>query len=186
MKCIILAGGFGTRLRPVIGSETPKCMAPVMGRPMVDLIIRNVSKQGITDITLALHYQAQKFVDYFGDKVKYKIESEPLGTGGAIKNAIEDDDPVLVLNGDTVAHINYGDMLANHTGLLTIAATQKDGIITNAGAYIVSPSLFDGYEGAFSFEANVIPKTLKKYYFVPWFTDYGLPETYNNAPKDWD
>ena len=157
MKAIILAGGFGTRLRPVIGDETPKCMAPVMGRPMVDLIMKNLRKQKITDITLALHYKAEKFIDAFGDTVKYKIETTPLGTGGAIKNCLEDDEPTLVLNGDTITHIKYDDMLANHAGGLTMAATQNKGLIIGAGAYIVNREIFDKFDGAFSFEHDVIP-----------------------------
>lgn len=186
MRAIILCGGFGTRLAPVLEPNMPKCMAPVMGRPMVDLIIRNLRKQGISDITLALHYKSERFVDYFGDKVKYKIENEPLGTGGAIKNAIEGDEPVLVLNGDTISDINYDDMLANHAGPLTIAVTQKDGHMISAGIYIVSPSLFDDYHGVFSFERDVIPNTLKKFYTVEWFHDLGTPESYADVPKGWD
>lgn len=188
MRAIILAGGFGTRLQPVLEPDMPKCMAPVMGRPMVDLIIRNLRKQNINDITLALHYQADKFIRYFGDKVKYKIENEPLGTGGAIKNCLcpEESEPVLIMNGDTIHDINYSDMLANHAGALTIAAAQKNGIITSAGTYIADPKLFDNYKGAFSFEQNVIPNTLKKFYFIPWFTDLGTPEEYLATPKDWD
>jgi len=186
MRAIILAGGFGTRLRPVIGDDLPKCMAPVMGRPMVDLIIRNLRKQHIHDITLALHWKAEQFVEKFGDTVKYKIESEPLGTGGAIKNCIEGDDPVLVMNGDTITHINYADMLANHAGPLSIAVTQKEGHMISAGVYIVNPRLLDDYHGAFSFERDVIPNTLKKFYNIEWFHDLGTPEGYADTPKDWD
>lgn len=164
----------------------PKCMAPVMGRPMVDLIIRNLRKQHINDITLALHYQAQKFIDKFGDTLKYKIENEPLGTGGAIKNAIEGDEPVLVLNGDTITDINYNDMLAHHEGPLTVAVTQKDGHMISAGIYIISPRLLDDYQGAFSFERDVMPNTLKKFYTIKWFHDLGTPESYLDVPKGWD
>lgn len=185
MKSIILAGGFGTRLRPAIGNDMPKCLAPIMGRPMIDLIIRNLRKQGITDITLALHHKAEKFIEYFGDTVKYKIEDEPLGTGGAIKNCIEGDEPVLVLNGDTITDIDYSDMLANHAGALTMAFTQLKGSMISAGTYIINPELFDRFpQKKFSFEKDVIPNVLKKFYFVKLFTDYGTPETYNAAGKD--
>lgn len=182
MKCIILAGGFGTRLRSVIGDDLPKCMAPVMGRPMVDLIIKNLRKQNITDITLALHYKAEQFVHYFGDKVKYKIEDEPLGTGGAIKNCIDGNDPILVVNGDTILHMDYMDMLLHHVAPLSIAQT-PDGI--SAGVYILNPDIFDGYDSAFSFEKDVIPNVTYVTYPVSWFTDFGTPETYNKVCKEW-
>lgn len=185
MKAIILAGGFGTRLRPAIGDDIPKCMAPVMGRPMIDLIIRNLKKQKITDITLALHWKAEQFVEKFTDSVKYKIEETPLGTGGAIKNAMDGDGPFLVLNGDTITDIDYSDMLANHASPVTMAATQKNGAIISAGVYIMNPELFDNYNGAFSLERDVLPNTLKKFYFIPWFTDLGTPESYNECVKDW-
>lgn len=189
MKCIILAGGFGTRLRPAIGNDIPKCMAPIMGRPMIDLIIRNLKKQGITDITLALHHKAEQFIEYFGDKIKYKIENEPLGTGGAIKNCIEGNDPVLVLNGDTITSIDYMDMLKFHTGHtlpITLGTVEKHDWKISSGVCIINPEIFlDFSERAFSFENDVILKIGVKFYPVTWFTDYGTPETYNAAPKDW-
>lgn len=185
MKALILAGGYGTRLRPVIGNNIPKCMAPVMGRPMVDLIIRNLKKQGITDITLALHWKAEQFIEKFGDTVKYVVEKEPLGTGGAIKNAIEGDEPFFVLNGDTITAIDYNDMWANRAGAITMAVTQNNGAMISAGIYIVHPSVFDDYEGAFSFEKDVLPNVLKKFYTIPWFHDLGTPNGYENVPKEW-
>lgn len=188
MRAIILAGGYGTRLRPIIGDDLPKCLAPVMGRPMIDLIIKNLRKQGIADITLALHHKAEQFIEKFGDSVKYKVEEgEPLGTGGAIKNCLEDGDvdPVLVLNGDTVTTIDYNDMLSQHIPPLTMAVTQGNGAMIGAGAYIINPSLFSDYAGKFSLETDVLPNTLKKFYTINWFTDYGTPESYLNAPKDW-
>ena len=185
-KAIILAGGFGTRLKSISG-DTPKCLMPVMGRPMVDIIIRNMKMQGIDDITLALHYRAQDFVKAFGNTVKYKIESKPLGTGGAIRNCIEleSEEPVLVVNGDTITHIDYNDMLAIHIEPLTIAITQKNGYTTSAGIYIINSWLFDDApDGAFSFETFIMNEP-KKFYNIEWFSDLGTPETYQNAPREW-
>lgn len=183
VKAIILAGGFGTRLAPVLEPGMPKCLAPVMGRPMVDLIIRNLRKQGIKDITLALHYQADKFIEKFGETLKYKIEDEPLGTGGAVKNCIENRSPVLVMNGDTITDIDYLDMLLHHVAPITVART-PDGI--SAGICIINPDVLDNYHGKFSLENDVIPNVQNCTYDIPWFTDYGTPESYNNAPHGWD
>lgn len=188
MKAIILAGGFGTRLRSITGDEIPKCMVKGMFRagtrdiPWLEVVIRNLKSQGITDITLALHYKAEVFTEWFGDKLKYKIEKDPLGTGGAIKNCIEGKDPVLVLNGDTYAKCDFNDMMANHISPLTMAITQKNGHTQSAGVYIVDPKLFDKTpKGSFSFENDIIPHTLKKFYIIPWFGDMGSPEGYEQA-----
>ncbi len=187
MKCIILAGGFGTRLRSITGEEIPKCMvkgwfkAGTREIPWMEIVVRNLRNQGIHDITLALHYKAEVFTKWFGDKLKYKIEQEPLGTGGAIKNCIEGIEPVLVLNGDTYAQCDFNDMLANHMPPFTIAVTQKGGYTQSAGIYIINPELFDDApDGAFSFESFIMDKP-KKFYIVSGFTDMGSPEGYQAA-----
>lgn len=187
MRAIILAGGFGTRLRSITGEEIPKCMVKGMFRPgtrdipWMEIVIRNLKSFGITDITLALHYKAEVFTNWFGDKLKYKIEDEPLGTGGAIKNCIEGKEPILVLNGDTISSCDYSDMLKNHIPPLTMAITQKDGRMNSAGIYIISPELFsDSPDGKFSFEEFIANKT-KKFYSIDWFTDMGSPDGYQNA-----
>ncbi len=188
MKCIILAGGFGTRLRSITGDETPKCMVKGWFKPghravpWMDVVIRNLRNQGINDITLSLHYKANVFVKWFGDKVKYKIEDEPLGTGGAIKNCVEGTEPVLVLNGDTVADIDYHDMMKKYVAPLTIAIN-PEGI--SAGVYILNPNIFDTFKGeSFSFEKDVIPNTVHSFYQIPWFNDIGTPEGYESAQHD--
>lgn len=181
MKAIILAGGQGTRLRPVIGDDLPKCMAPVMGRPVITFVINRMKKFGITDITLALGYKAEAVIKKFGH-MKYKIESEPLGTGGAIKNCIEDDEPIIISNSDTICPIDYADMMKNHIPPLTIAVNEH-GI--SAGIYILNPEIFDEYEGAFSFEHDVIPNVAHCTYETPWFSDIGTPEEYAKHTKVW-
>ncbi len=187
MKAIILCGGFGTRLRSITGDSTPKCMVKGMFRPgtrdipWLEIVIRQLKTQGITDITLALHYKAEVFTEWFGDKLKYKIEKDPLGTGGAIRNCIEGTEPVLVMNGDTYAKCDFNDMLANHIAPLTIAVTQNKGYMQSAGVYIINPELFnDAPEGAFSFE-NFIMSMPKKFYNVEYFTDMGSPEGFEKA-----
>lgn len=187
MKAIILAGGFGTRLRSITGDEIPKCMVKGFFKPghrevpWLRIVIDNLKSQGITDITLALHYKAEVFTEFFGDKLKYKIEKKPLGTGGAIKNCIEGNEPVLVLNGDTYAKCDFQDMLANHMAPLSVAVTQKHGFTQSAGIYIINPELFDDApKGAFSFETFIMNKT-KKFYSIEYFTDIGSPEGYKEA-----
>lgn len=178
MKAVILAGGFGTRLRSVTNDLIPKCMVRVMDRPIISYVVNKMRSQSITDITLALHYKPEPIISYYGDSIKYKVEEVPLGTGGAIKNCIDGPDLVLVCNGDTVAGIDYNKMLDNYSYPLTIAQT-PDGI--SAGIYIMNPCILDGFDGAFSFEEDVIPKTEHTFYTIPWFTDVGTEEGYKSC-----
>lgn len=106
-EAIILAGGFGTRLRDVI-SDLPKPMAPVAGKPFLHYLLRNLKAQGITRVVLSTGYLHEKIESYFGDNyegltISYVVEREPLGTGGGIRAALEKctSEFVLVLNGDS-------------------------------------------------------------------------------------
>lgn len=181
MKAIILAGGFGTRLRSITGDEIPKCMARGWFKPgnrkvpWLRIVVDNLKAQDITDITVALHYKAGVVIDWFGDKLKYKVEEEPLGTGGAIKNCIGDD-VSLVINGDTYSSTDFQDMLKNYTYPLTIARNPEG---VSAGVYIVSPDVFKEFpQKAFSFEKDIIPNVPHTFYEVEWFSDMGCPEGY--------
>ncbi|MEK6882753.1 MAG: sugar phosphate nucleotidyltransferase, partial [Nanoarchaeota archaeon] len=93
MKAIILAGGFGTRLLSVTGSEIPKPMVPIIGKPFLEHQIRFLKENEITDIVLAVHHHADKIKTYFGNGLRWAVdityseEDYPLGTAGAIKNA---------------------------------------------------------------------------------------------------
>ncbi len=187
MKAIILAGGKGTRLRPVIGDFMPKCLAPVMGRPMIEMVIRRMKNQGIRDITLALGYKAEMFEAKYGH-MKRRVEREPLGTGGAILNClaiddIESNEPVIVANGDTFVLINYNEMLSHHSREVTVSA-DKTG--KHAGVYIVNPSIFRKMKKkGFSFEKELLPLCSFSFFEVPWFNDFGTPTGYAATVKDW-
>src|SRR4249919_1279276 len=91
---IILAGGLGTRLRSVV-SDLPKCMAPVNGKPFLAYVIDHFQQQGITNFIFSLGYKHEIIIKYLEKftthhspfTIRYSIEEEPLGTGGAIKKA---------------------------------------------------------------------------------------------------
>jgi len=109
-RAIILAGGFGTRLQTVV-SDRPKALALVSGKPFIEYQLEWLLNQGITQVTLAVHYMAdqlQEFVEQWpSDKIKIDMvyEEEPLGTGGAVTNVIQQKNmtgKVLVINGDTL------------------------------------------------------------------------------------
>lgn len=107
-EAIILAGGLGTRLRPVV-NELPKCMAPVAGKPFLHYVLNYLKKEGISTYILSVGYKSQDIINYINEyhdtlNVKYSLEDTPLGTGGAIKQAcgITSNKEVLVVNGDTL------------------------------------------------------------------------------------
>jgi len=92
MKAIILAGGFGTRLRRIV-YDKPKSMAPIAGIPFLEHQIRLLKNQGITEFVILVSYMADKIKSYFGNgnslgvNITYSEEEIPLGTAGAIKKA---------------------------------------------------------------------------------------------------
>lgn len=121
MQTLILAGGLGTRLRPVV-DNLPKVMAPIGTEryPFLQYLLDYWIDQGITHIVLAVGYQKEKIIDFFGDVYKnipitYVIETELLGTGGAILNALTVlDDEFLLLNGDSICYQSLEQLILTH------------------------------------------------------------------------
>jgi mannose-1-phosphate guanylyltransferase len=117
---ILLVGGFGTRLKPLT-NQTPKPMLPVGGLPVTEHQLIAAKKAGITTVILATSYLSEVFIPYFGDgskwgmQLKYAVEKEPLGTGGAIRNAAE----LIDLESAKAAHEEFvifnGDVLSHHS-----------------------------------------------------------------------
>ena len=108
MEAIILAGGFGTRLRAIV-NEVPKPMAPIGEVPFLQLLINFWGKQGITRFILSVGYKHEIIREYFGKEfagceIEYVVEDKPLGTGGAVLAAIKHlktRNSFLIVNGDT-------------------------------------------------------------------------------------
>jgi len=122
MQAIVLVGGFGTRLRTIV-TDLPKPMAPIQDKPFLAHLLLNLKRHGITSVILPIHYMGEKIRDYFqseyaGISIQYAEEEQPLGTGGAIVNALkyisEAEQPVFVLNGDTFLQLDYQAMYKQH------------------------------------------------------------------------
>ena len=125
MDAIVLAGGLGTRLRPVI-ADVPKPMAPVNGTPFLDILLsRLLNYSKIERIVLAVGYKKEIVQAYFGSEkdgrpVVYAVETASLGTGGGILNAVSQScfcgssETVLVLNGDTLFEVDIEGMSRHH------------------------------------------------------------------------
>jgi D-glycero-alpha-D-manno-heptose 1-phosphate guanylyltransferase len=110
-EAIVLAGGLGTRLRSAV-PELPKCMAPVSGRPFIGYLTDHFRRAGIRRFIFALGYKHDAFEDFFRREFPdggytVSLEEEPLGTGGAIRQAcgLAVEKTVLILNGDTFYRI---------------------------------------------------------------------------------
>jgi len=135
---VILAGGLGTRIRPVLGN-TPKLLAPIDGRPFLDHLLDQLQGFGARRVILCLGHLADRVAEHLeggsrpGLDVLSVIEPEPLGTAGALRLARGklDCDPVLVLNGDTFSDADLCSFLADHKGSgagLTLLCAEVDNI----------------------------------------------------------
>jgi D-glycero-alpha-D-manno-heptose 1-phosphate guanylyltransferase len=107
MEAIVLAGGFGTRLRQVV-PDLPKPMAPIAGRPFLEILLSALARKGFTRVVFSLGFMSEKIIEHFGNSYKgmdlvYEVELLPLGTGGAIRAALARcmSDHVYIFNGDT-------------------------------------------------------------------------------------
>ena len=124
MEAIVLVGGLGTRLRPLT-LDTPKPMLPVAGVPFLTHQLARLAAVGVDHVVLATSYRAEVFEAHFGDgsalglKVDYVTETEPLGTGGGIRNVASmltsaPGDPIVVLNGDVLSGHDIAAQLKLH------------------------------------------------------------------------
>ncbi len=120
MKAIIMAGGFGTRLRPLT-INTPKPMVPIGNLPIMEHVVSLLSKHNITDITSLLYFQADKIKDYFKDgsafgvNMSYAVPDDDYGTAGAVRYAVGDTtEPVLIISGDLITDFDLSEALRWH------------------------------------------------------------------------
>lgn len=121
MKAVIIAGGFGTRLRP-LSCTRPKHLFPIGGKPLLDWTLERLAKNGTDEVVFAVNYLFQAFVKRYGEsaygmKLHYSREARPLGTGGCVKNAekiIGHNEPFLLLNGDILSNVDYAKLYAEH------------------------------------------------------------------------
>ena len=121
MKAVIMAGGEGTRLRPLT-LDRPKPMIPLFGKPVMEHIIGLLKRHGFTDICVTLQYMPQVVTEWFGDgaelgvKLTYFVEKEPLGTAGSVKNCMAHlgGEDFLVISGDAVCDLDLSAALGFH------------------------------------------------------------------------
>jgi D-glycero-D-manno-heptose 1,7-bisphosphate phosphatase len=193
-QCVILLGGLGTRLGELT-RETPKPLLEVAGGPFVDILVREACRKGFSDILLLAGHAAPVVESYVtarratlpeGVSLDIVVESDPLGTGGAVRNAINKlHDRFLLMNGDTWFDFNWLELLLASQDAAVIAARKvpqadryehlamdPDGLVTailprgssqgdaiiNGGLYVLSKTDISGFEGKFSIEGDLLPQ----------------------------
>lgn len=143
LDAILLAGGLGTRLRSVV-PNLPKPMAPVHGRPFLDILMQRLNRTGlIRSVVLAVSYRSEEICAWYdehrseyGFQIDYSIEDEPLGTGGGVRQALEQTtgETLLVMNGDSFIDVDFSLLLQQHrerAAVFTMVLRQVD----EAGRY---------------------------------------------------
>jgi mannose-1-phosphate guanylyltransferase len=120
MKAVILAGGEGTRLRPLTLS-TPKPVVPVVDRPFLRHQLDLLARAGVREVVFSVAYRPERVEAVFGDgrtlglRIVYAVEDTPLGTGGAVRNALPLlDERTIVLNGDVLSDVDLGAIVSAH------------------------------------------------------------------------
>jgi D-glycero-alpha-D-manno-heptose 1-phosphate guanylyltransferase len=142
MEAILLAGGLGTRLAGRLNG-VPKPMAPVAGRPFLEILLNQLKRAGCTRVLLSVGHLHTTIESHFGSswrgmRLDYVIEDSPLGTGGAIRAALSraSEESVLALNGDTYLQADYAALLAFHNSEaaeMTMAVTHQADIARYGG-----------------------------------------------------
>ena len=139
MKAIILAGGFGTRLRPIT-DYIPKPLVPIKNIPIIEWQIKYLKKYGVNEVIICTGYKTKMIENYLGIKnigvkIKFSIEKSPLGTGGAIKKAgkMIKDKSFFVINGDVITNINLKKLTKKPNSIASIELRTKFGILETNG-----------------------------------------------------
>lgn len=149
LQAVIMAGGSGTRLKPLT-DDVPKPMLPVGDRPLMELLIKQLKQAGIRRVNITTHYKSTKITDHFGDgqrfgiELNYVNEDRPLGTAGALGMLQATRSPLLVVNGDILTSVDFRAMLAyhrEHKAMLTVGVRKYDlnvpyGVVESDGAFV--------------------------------------------------
>src|SRR3954447_2161078 len=177
-RVVVLAGGEGTRLRPYT-AVLPKPLMPIVDRPILDIVLRQLRAAGVEHVTIATGYLAELIEAFCSDgraydlKIDYFREREPLGTVGALATIDGLEEPFLVMNGDVLTDMSYEDFFTAHlvSGAAATIATTRRKIEVSLGVmlfedagneervtdYIETPSLFyDASMAVYAFHPRVL------------------------------
>ncbi|HBB97303.1 MAG TPA: alcohol dehydrogenase [Blastocatellia bacterium] len=153
LEAVIMAGGLGTRLRPLT-DDVPKPMLPIGDRPLLEIIVAGLRAAGIRTVNVATHYKGEQIAEHLKDgqhlgvNIRYVQEDQPLGTAGALSLLEESEEPLLVINGDILTRVDFKAMLDFHNECdadLTVAVRQYEfrvpyGVIETDGVAVTGVS----------------------------------------------
>jgi dTDP-glucose pyrophosphorylase/CBS domain-containing protein len=189
LQALIMAGGLGTRLRPLT-EDLPKPMLPVGGRPLMELIIQQLRGAGIRRVNVATHYKPEKIVEHFGDgrafgvELNYVNEDRPLGTGGALGLMPTPQQPLLVNFRAMAAYhqeqqadmtvavrryevqVPYGVVECDGPNVRRLREKPQLGFLVNAGIYLLEPSVYQIIPSGQHFNMTDL---------IQWLLDAGRP-----------
>lgn len=193
---LVLCAGNGTRLYPIT-KRMAKPMVDINGHPAVYYVIKNLEENGINKLIFNIHYKPESILPFINRKGKIFFEPELLGTAGAIRNvARELSDPFVVVNGDTLSHINIRDMLQfhSHNGFIATIFTRVDAI-HSGGTYIMSKEILQFIpedKTPYSIHEDLIPNLIQKmperiglYQSEEKYLDIGTPSGFMRALREW-
>ena len=154
MKAVILDGGKGARLKPYT-TVFPKPLMPIGDKPILEIIIRQLKSQNLTDIIITVGYLGELIMSFFGDgsrfgvNIKYSKEDQPLGTVGGLSLIKEElQETFLMVNGDTLTTLNFSELINYHKkngALATIASKKRDIFIDFGIVELNSTGSIKGY-----------------------------------------
>jgi NDP-sugar pyrophosphorylase family protein len=193
---VILAGGKGVRLKPFT-MVIPKPLLPIGDLPIVEVVIRQIAAAGIKRIAMMLGYMAQLFIATFGDgsrwgvNIEYYIEEEPLGTAGSLRMLKDPEKSLLVMNGDILTTLDYGEIIKYHQAQKawgTIAVTKRQAHIDYGVISKTAEGFLDEYrekpvlEYDVSMGVNVISSECLSY--IPPDARYDIPQLMTALSSD--
>lgn len=149
VQAVIMAGGFGTRLRPLT-IDLPKPMLPVGDRPLLEHIVRHLQSAGIRRVNVTTHFMPEKIKDHFGNgdrfgmRFNYISEEQPLGTAGALSLLEDPQERILVMNGDILTSVDFKALLQYHNeneAALTVGVRKYEfkvpyGVVEREGPFV--------------------------------------------------
>lgn len=185
-RAVILAGGKGTRLRPYT-VVLPKPLMPIGDYPILEVIVRQLARQGFDHITMAVNHQANLIKAFFGDGAKwnllidYSLESQPLGTMGPLRLISDLPRHFLVMNGDILTDLDFGAFYEQHVRddrLFSISAHRREHIIDYGVLEMDDRGILSGFRekpktnyevsmGIYMVSSEVLP-------FIPVDAPYGF------------
>ena len=205
---VIMAGGLGTRLRPLT-YDCPKPLLKISGKPLLEIILDTLEEQGFRDFYISVNYQADKIKSYFGDRVKYLTEGEKMGTAGSLGLLPEVTEPVLVINGDLLTRVNYNQLLDYHAesgaratmcvkehripyGVVkadnhrVIGLEEKPALLVNAGIYVLEPEVVKMVEGRVDMPALIGMVDAAIFPIREYWLDIGRHDDFEKASSDYE